>query len=229
MKTILRGLALGLASCLAAARGGEPGARIRVATLNTVLTEVARQVGGARVEVVGIVAPGVDPHSFNPSPSDVRALVDAEIVLASGLNMEAYLDRLVVSVGPRGRVVAVGNELPIVLDLPGSPGRVEKDPHWWHSIGNVILSADLVRREFTRLRPRMPRSLPQTRRATARACGSWRPGSPPRSGGCLPAGGTWSPPTMHLGISPGTTFHGARHQRALDRGRGGREKRCRPD
>ena len=153
MKTILRGLALGLASCLAAARGGEPGARIRVATLNTVLTEVARQVGGARVEVVGIVAPGVDPHSFNPSPSDVRALVDAEIVLASGLNMEAYLDRLVVSVGPRGRVVAVGNELPTVLDLPGSPGRVEKDPHWWHSIGNVILSADLVRREFTRLRP----------------------------------------------------------------------------
>ena len=153
MKAVTGALALGLACCLVPARAETPAAKIRVVTLNTVLTEVAREVGGAEVDVVGIVAPGVDPHTFNPSPSDIRALVDADVVLATGLNMEAYLDRLVASLGPRGRIVAVGDALPMALDLPGAPGRVEKDPHWWHSIGNVILAADLVRREFVRSRP----------------------------------------------------------------------------
>ena len=78
MRALRTALALGL-SCLAlSALAGE---RVRVATLNTVLTEIAREVGGDRVVVAGIVAPGVDPHTFSPSPSDIRALVDADQVL----------------------------------------------------------------------------------------------------------------------------------------------------
>jgi len=152
MKSLGAYVGLGLAAFVASAAHAET-RPLRVATLNTVLTEIAREVGGARADVVGLVAPGVDPHTFNPSPSDVKALVDADVVLASGLNIEMYLDRLAESVGPSGRVVSVGDLLPSVISVPEAGGRSEKDPHWWHSIGNMILATEIVRREFTRERP----------------------------------------------------------------------------
>src|SRR5580698_6818879 len=134
MKAIPALLALGLAACAAAGAQAQ-GRPLRVVTLSTVLTEISREVGGAQVEVTGLVRPGIDPHLFNPSPADMRSVVDADLVLASGLNLEAYLDRLVASVGQGGRVVAVGDSLPVILLTPGGGG--EKDPHWWHSIADM--------------------------------------------------------------------------------------------
>jgi zinc/manganese transport system substrate-binding protein len=135
----------------AACRGGGP-PPLRVVTLGTVLTEIAQQVGGPQVAVFGLIGPGTDPHTFNPSPSDMRRIADSDLVLASGLNIEAYFDRLVASAGPAGRVVAVGDLLPEVLTVPG-PGPREEDPHWWHSIGDMIAATGIVRGELARARP----------------------------------------------------------------------------
>jgi zinc/manganese transport system substrate-binding protein len=143
-------VALGLAAGARAAGPGEP-PPLRVVTLSTVLSEIAREVGGDGVEVTGLVQPGVDPHTFNPSPADIRAVVDADIVLASGLGLEAYLGRLVRNAGPRVRVVAVGDSVPVVLEGPRAGG--EKDPHWWLCIDDMLFAADMVRSEFSRARP----------------------------------------------------------------------------
>ena len=147
MRTLLLRLTLvgflGLPTLAAAERP------LRVVALNTVLAEIAREVGGSSVAVTALVRPGVDPHTFDPSAADLRAIVDADLVLASGLQLESYLDRLVGKIGPAGRVVVVGAALPSVLTLAGG----EKDPHWWHSIANVAVATDLVRAELARLRP----------------------------------------------------------------------------
>jgi zinc/manganese transport system substrate-binding protein len=134
---------------------------LRVTTLSTVLTEVAREVGGDQVAVFGLIRPGVDPHSFEPSPGDVGRLTEADLVLASGLGLEPYLDRLAANAGVRGRILYVGDNLPVVLStLPGSGPRTEvlsklgeKDPHWWHSLSDMLFATDLVRIEYSRLRP----------------------------------------------------------------------------
>jgi len=134
-----------------AAGGGAP--PLNVVTLNSVLTEVAREVGADAVHVTGLVRPGVDPHTFSPTPADIRTLADADLVLASGLSIEAYVDRLVAGSVFGGRVVRVGDRVPLVLSLPGRGGSGERDPHWWHSISNVIAAAEIVRGELARLRP----------------------------------------------------------------------------
>ncbi len=152
MRALLASAVLVLAARAPAAAGAD--ARpLRVATLGTVLAEIAARVGGDGAEVENVVRPGVDPHTFNPSPADIRTLVDADLVLASGLNIEGYLGRLVASVGPRGRVVSVGDALPVVLSLPGAGAGGEKDPHWWHSIDDMLFAVELVRSEFARARP----------------------------------------------------------------------------
>lgn len=143
-------LALGLAAGAGAAGTDEP-PPLRVVTLSTVLTEIAREVGGAGVGVTGLVQPGVDPHTFNPAPADIRAVVDADIVLASGLNLEPYLGRLVRNAGPRVRFVAVGDAVPVILTEPQAGG--ERDPHWWLCIDDMLFAVDMVRSEFSRARP----------------------------------------------------------------------------
>jgi len=64
-------------------------AKVEVASLSTVLADLARQVGGDRVEIVEIVKPGVDPHAFEPSPGDIKKVSQAQVVLASGLGFES--------------------------------------------------------------------------------------------------------------------------------------------
>jgi zinc/manganese transport system substrate-binding protein len=159
---LLRGfLATALAFWVPAASGTEPAPVLRVATVSTVLTEIAREVGGDRVAVFGLVRPDVDPHSFEPSPGDVAVLARADLVLASGLGLEPYLDRLVANAGVEGRILSVGDHLPSKLSAhPGAnpqPGILssdgEPDPHWWHSIANMRFATDLVRMEYSRLRP----------------------------------------------------------------------------
>jgi len=138
-------------------------ARLRVVTLHTVLTEICREVGGSHVEVAGLVRPGVDPHGFDPSPSDMRSVVEADLVVAAGLHLEPYLDRLVRNVGTKARVLAAGDALPPKLilrgDVPHGTGEDqhvhpnEVDPHWWHSIENVVFVTEQVRLEYSRQRP----------------------------------------------------------------------------
>jgi zinc/manganese transport system substrate-binding protein len=165
-----------LLAALAGTRLGAQEEPIRVATLSSVLTEVAREVGGDRVAVTGIVLAGVDPHTFSPSPRDIRTMVDADLVLASGLNIEAYLDRLVASDIPTSRVVAVGDRLPSVILFPRLAGMPEKDPHWWNSVGNVVLAAGIVSAEFSRIRPGSAEVFAanlRTYTARLRALGRW--------------------------------------------------------
>ena len=116
---------------------------VKVASLSTVLTDIARNVGGDRVEVREIIKPGSDPHLYEPTPGDIKKISNVQIVLASGLGFEPYLDKLRSSVQKSGVtfVVAESAVKPLACaeedhhDHNHSHGA--SDPHWWHSIANV--------------------------------------------------------------------------------------------
>jgi zinc/manganese transport system substrate-binding protein len=130
-----------------------PVSPLRVVTLSTVLTEIAEKVGGPEVTVTGLLKPGVDPHTFEPAPSDLRKIVDADLVLASGLGVESYLNRLTADSGTRAKIVQAGAALgasPLFIE---EHGRREPDPHWWNSIPATIRVTREVAAEFSRLRP----------------------------------------------------------------------------
>lgn len=143
---------------------------LRVVTLHTVLTEIAQEVGGSDVSVTALVKPGVDPHGYEPSASDIVPVTKADLVLACGLHLEIYLERIASNARVHGKMFKVGDALPVLLASNGcshakeehsavSEQRVllsdkgEPDPHWWHSIDNVVFATDLIRAEFSLLRP----------------------------------------------------------------------------
>jgi ABC-type Zn uptake system ZnuABC Zn-binding protein ZnuA len=117
--------------------------RLRVSSFSTILTEVAAEVGGGRVDVTGHVRPGVDPHEFEPKPADLKTVGSADLILVSARHLESYVGKLREASGGKGMLLEVGNQLPGASD----------DPHWWHSIGNLRQATKIVRDELVRLRP----------------------------------------------------------------------------
>lgn len=139
--------------------------KIRVSSFSTILTEIAEQVGGDRVEVRGHVKPGVDPHDFEPRPADLKAVSQADLILLSAKHMEGYVGKLKEATGTKGRLVEVGDQFPSIKlaaqhhdhdhdhdHAHGKDGAIE-DPHWWHSIGNIKRATNVVRDELTKVSP----------------------------------------------------------------------------
>jgi zinc/manganese transport system substrate-binding protein len=103
------------------------------------------------VQVAGLVKPGVDPHEYEPKPDDLKQVGQAQLILASGKNLENYAGKLKDSAGPKAAFVEVGNAFPS-LNLKDD-GKVTEDPHWWHSIANVKKATAVVRDELAKISP----------------------------------------------------------------------------
>ncbi|MFN6018616.1 MAG: metal ABC transporter solute-binding protein, Zn/Mn family, partial [Verrucomicrobiota bacterium] len=66
-------------------------AALRVSALHPLMADLARQVGGERVEVYDLVGEGGNPHRFEPRPSDLKTMRESALVLAGGKHLEPYL------------------------------------------------------------------------------------------------------------------------------------------
>ena len=146
MKRVLL-LALGIT-----ALGGVPGrADLSVASLSTITTDLARNIGGDHVKVDVIIKPSVDPHDFEPTPRDVRKVADANLVLYTGKGLEGYLTKLEEAAGGSAKFVNVGREIPS-LTFSGE-GKTMEDPHWWHSVENMKIATVAVTDVFKKADP----------------------------------------------------------------------------
>jgi zinc/manganese transport system substrate-binding protein len=126
-------------------------AELKVASLSTITTEIAENVGGEAVKVVPIIRAGTDPHDFQPSPSDIRAIEGADLVLLTGKGLEGYLTKLEEAVGSKAKFVDVGRSIPsLTLE---EEGRMVEDPHWWQSIENMKKATNVVRKHFVEADP----------------------------------------------------------------------------
>lgn len=129
----------------------------RAATLDVVATtgmiaDAATRIGGARVAVTGLMGPGVDPHSYRQTRSDIVAMTRAGLVLWHGLYLEAQLEEFLLDLARSRTVAAVGEAVPRA-DLIAHADYADRfDPHVWmvpdlwrHVIGAVaeaLVAAD---------------------------------------------------------------------------------------
>ncbi len=115
--------------------------RVSVVATTMQLQDFARQVGGDRVEVTGILGPDNEPHEYEPTPSDAEALADADVVLENGANLDEWLDDLLANAGSKAkRVTAVDGIELLPTEEEGFPG----DPHVWHDPDNAKRMVDNI-------------------------------------------------------------------------------------
>ena len=105
--------------------------KVGVAASTTVLADLARNVGGDRVDVVSLVGPNGDIHSYVPSPADAKKLADARLVILNGLALEGSTAQFM-------RIAAKGAKALVASDgiTPLRLGNAA-DPHAWQSVANA--------------------------------------------------------------------------------------------
>jgi ABC-type Zn uptake system ZnuABC Zn-binding protein ZnuA/ABC-type Mn2+/Zn2+ transport system permease subunit len=111
---------------------------VSVVATTTQVGDWARLVGGDAVDVHQILTPGTDPHDYEPRPDDVSETADAQLVFASGDELDAWIDEVVSDSGSDAKVIDLGASVPV--KLPGEPEGEEAsmfDPHWWHDPRNA--------------------------------------------------------------------------------------------
>ncbi len=62
-----------------------------VLAVESFLADIAQNVAGDRLKVDVLLAPGVDPHSFQPSPADAKRVSAAQVLIVNGAGFEAFL------------------------------------------------------------------------------------------------------------------------------------------
>ncbi len=104
---------------------------VQVVATTGMIADAARQVGGDLVEVKALMGPGVDPHSYRQTRTDIVAMTRADLVLWHGLYLEAQMEDFFHDLGRKRRVVAVAEGLPRAV-LRGHDSYADKfDPHVW--------------------------------------------------------------------------------------------------
>jgi manganese/zinc/iron transport system substrate-binding protein len=104
---------------------------IRVTTTTNMITDLVQEIGSEHVIVTGIMGPGVDPHLYRASASDVEKLRNSDVIFYNGLNLEGKMGDIFIQMSRDGKpVYAVSENIPQDLLLELNVGGL--DPHiWW--------------------------------------------------------------------------------------------------
>lgn len=136
---ILLMLSVGLSPWIAGA------SELRIAATTTMVADLAESIAGDRAQVTGLMGPGVDPHLYKATASDINTLQSADLILYNGLHLEGRLADILVKLGRRGKqVYAVTENIPEDQLLEPEEFEGHYDPHVWFDPRLWALCVDTV-------------------------------------------------------------------------------------
>ncbi|HEX5590118.1 MAG TPA: metal ABC transporter substrate-binding protein [Candidatus Limnocylindrales bacterium] len=115
---------------------GSPGDddRIRVVTTSTVFADLVARTGGDRVAVTSLVPAGVDPHTYQASPSDLRAAADADLFVMNGLGLDDWLEDTIRAAAADAPILRLAEAVSDDVELLPGETDDERNPHLWMDV-----------------------------------------------------------------------------------------------
>lgn len=153
----------GKAEALPAVSGRQP----RIIATTTIVGDVVRQIAGERITVTVLMPVNADPHAFEPTPRDIAAVAEADVVFINGLGLEEFLRPLIENSGiDPARIIAVSDGVQ-PLDFAGEAAHADDeehadeeehhhsgaDPHVWFNPLNVAIWSDTIAGALSALDP----------------------------------------------------------------------------
>ena len=176
-KLISLGLILGIlvsfAGCGAKDLEENNGEKLRVGVTINPLKDFAEAIGGDKVEVFSIIPDGSDAHSFDPKPKDLKDLLNTNIFIYNGLQMEEWIDSVLGTIeGQDVKVVEASQGIDTITIAEEEHNHEEEgndheneedhdhdhdhggvDPHVWLSLGNAVIEAENIKNAFVEVDP----------------------------------------------------------------------------
>lgn len=139
---------LGLMGACGSEDNGGGGDKVQVVTSLALFKDMIDNVAGDRAEVTALVPGDADPHTYEPIPSQVAKVADADLVLINGLGLEATLEDLINNnVGDGVPVVEMTHGLATLAEEHEGEGHSHEggNPHLWLNVQNAIGYVERIR------------------------------------------------------------------------------------
>lgn len=154
-------LGLMVSGCGSEQKSTESSDKLVVYTSFYTMSDFAKKIGGDRIEVVTLVPPGVEPHDWEPSTSDLVQLEKAKIFIYNGAGLEHWVEKVVSSLKNEKLVlVETAKNIPIENASGGhSHGGKEEhshgaDPHVWLNPLNAKEQMKMIRDGLSQVDPK---------------------------------------------------------------------------
>ena len=149
----------------AAETGPSAGEKLNVVATTTLVGDVVRSIGGEQIDLTVMLAPGINPHTYEPAPQDVKSVADADVLFANGVGYEGFMSALIENAGGEATVIEVSDGI-MLLEFAGEhedehvEGGEEAehaedehaeafDPHVWFNPQNVKIWANNIERALS--------------------------------------------------------------------------------
>ena len=132
--------------------------KLDVATTVAPISSIARNVGGDRIRLHGIVPDATNSHTFEPAPSDAQTLAKADLIVVNGLHLEQPTLDLAEASKAASTPIKLLGDATITRDqwlfdfsFPESAG--DPNPHLWMDVAYAKTYAALMRDWFSAADP----------------------------------------------------------------------------
>lgn len=134
--------------------------RPNVLAAETFLADIAQNVAGDRLHVDALIPTGVDPHSFEPTPADVRKVAASNLLIVNGAGFEAFLNQLLSNAGGQRTLIEASKGLASRTAQAGEHpegeadhAHAEGDPHFWLDPTKAVTYVENIRDGLTAADP----------------------------------------------------------------------------
>lgn len=149
------GLLVFAAACAPTLSVTPPTSSLRVVAVESFLADIAQNVAGKRVRVETLLALGSDPHTFEPTPQDVKKIADSAVLIVNGAGLEEFLAKLLRNAGSHATIIEASHGLTSRALKFGEPRDANNsiDPHFWLDPTRAVKYVENIRDGLTQADP----------------------------------------------------------------------------
>jgi ABC-type Zn uptake system ZnuABC Zn-binding protein ZnuA len=126
--------------------------KLKVITSVSPITNIAKNIGGDRIDLIGIISEGSDSHTFELVPSEVVKMNDANLVIIDGLHLEGGMEKVTDEAknkNPQLQLLKLGDNTITqdqwLFDFSFPTENGDPNPHLWLNVIYAMKFANLTR------------------------------------------------------------------------------------
>ncbi len=126
--------------------------RLRIVTTIFPQFDFAREIGGGKADVAMLLKPGMESHSYEPSPRDIQSIQNSDLFIYTGGENDAWVENILNAMGDKkpatikllDTVNTVEEETVDGMEHDHDGPRHDIDEHVWTSPKNAVIIVDRI-------------------------------------------------------------------------------------
>jgi ABC-type Zn uptake system ZnuABC Zn-binding protein ZnuA len=135
--------------------------KLNVVTSVAPITNIVQNIGGNKINLIGLVPEGINSHTFEMVPSDIIKINDADLIILDGLNLEADIETTaenIICKNPNNiELLKLGDNTiskgDWIFDFSFPKDKGDPNPHLWLNVEYAIKFANLTRDKLIEMDP----------------------------------------------------------------------------